>query len=206
MRYITSVLLFALVLWGCGQNTTESAQTVTSEEEKPGDPDKVYKEQGAEIAAQMQMVLASHLKSALDSAGVSHAVTFCNTAAYPLTDSLSEALGVSIQRISHKPRNPKNAASKAEMKYIEDYISKKEQGEGLEPFVVEQQDKHIYYAPIVINAGLCLKCHGVPETDIDIVDFITIRQLYPDDKAHGFALGDVRGMWKIGFDEETPLP
>jgi len=45
----------------------------------------------------------------------------------------------------------------------------------------------------------CLKCHGVPESDIDSATVQKLRALYPTDLATGYRLNDFRGLWKIEF-------
>jgi cytochrome c551/c552 len=42
----------------------------------------------------------------------------------------------------------------------------------------------------------CIKCHG-GKTDITESTQKMIAQKYPNDKAIGYQMGDLRGMWKI---------
>lgn len=43
----------------------------------------------------------------------------------------------------------------------------------------------------------CLKCHGGAE-DIAGGTRAVLAEKYPRDRATGYQLGDLRGMWKIG--------
>ena len=45
----------------------------------------------------------------------------------------------------------------------------------------------------------CLQCHGTPNQDIAPETLAAIQKLYPDDKATGFKLGDLRGLWRVTF-------
>jgi hypothetical protein len=47
----------------------------------------------------------------------------------------------------------------------------------------------------------CLQCHGQPGTDINEATMAQIKNLYPEDHATGYKLGDVRGLWKVTFKE-----
>jgi len=54
------------------------------------------------------------------------------------------------------------------------------------------------YSPIVMNSRYCKKCHG----DKKLVD-PKIRKIfekkYPNDKAYGFQIGDLRGAVVVEF-------
>lgn len=56
-----------------------------------------------------------------------------------------------------------------------------------------------FYAPILLAAPVCLQCHGRPEKDIAPATMAAIKKLYPEDKATGFQLGDLRGLWRVTF-------
>ncbi len=47
----------------------------------------------------------------------------------------------------------------------------------------------------------CLKCHGLPGKDIDANTLALLQKKYPEDKATGYKLGDLRGAWKISFSK-----
>jgi len=156
-------------------------------------------EEGRAISKAAFNTLSSNLKQAMEEGGVEFALKFCNLEAMPLTDSLSSNYGIELRRASHQPRNPVNRADSLEMKTIVEYLSQiKEKGE-LKP-VTYVRDKTIYYhAPIRITNQLCLNCHGKRGTDIAESDFETIQELYPEDEATGFEMGQLRGIWSIDF-------
>jgi hypothetical protein len=47
---------------------------------------------------------------------------------------------------------------------------------------------------------MCLKCHGTPGQEIQTETLKRIQQLYPNDKAIGYGVNEVRGMWSITFN------
>jgi hypothetical protein len=63
--------------------------------------------------------------------------------------------------------------------------------------------KVTFFAPIVLNQPLCLKCHGEPGRDIRPEDLAIINRLYPQDQAKGFKLGELRGAWRVDFPLEA---
>lgn len=143
--------------------------------------------------------LGSNLKRAMSEGGVSNALKFCNVRAMPLTDSLSGHYGVTVKRVSHRPRNPGNRADSLEMADIKTFINQLETSGELEPRIHFQANTIEFHAPIQISSQLCLNCHGTPGTDIAEPDLEVIKNLYPEDEATGFSIGELRGMWVIEF-------
>ncbi len=195
MKTFTILTLSILVFVCCKQTRTGD----TASEAKPAIDTASLIQAGQVATLQLQQVLGASLKKAVEDSGISHALKYCNLKAYPLTDSLSKALGITISRISHKPRNSANQADDKELRKIADYENKQQEGEALK-YVLETADNYYtYYAPILISSPLCLKCHGQPDTDIHQEDLLVIQSLYPEDKATGFQLNDVRGLWRVEF-------
>ena len=67
--------------------------------------------------------------------------------------------------------------------------------------VVEINGKMVGYYPIVTNA-LCVKCHGNKDIDIEQPTFRKIKALYPSDKALGYSVNELRGMWKVEMNKK----
>ena len=57
-----------------------------------------------------------------------------------------------------------------------------------------------YVEPITVQP-LCLACHG-SEIVPDVAD--RISELYPEDRATGFAVGDLRGVFWVEFPAAAP--
>ena len=188
---ITSVFL----VWSC-TSKQDNRQTETV----PVDTAAVIQE-GRAIVQSTFGTLSSNLSGALNEGGVSHALEFCNIEAMPLTDSLSTHYGIEIRRASHRPRNPQNQADSLELASIKAYINQLEENGELKPFVYSRRGQILFHATIRIAGDLCLNCHGDPGTDIAQTDLEVIRNLYPEDEATGFELGELRGIWSIGFPE-----
>lgn len=199
-KYFFILPLLFFLLASCFQN---KQQEQNKESSGTTELDAV-KEKGVAIATQMQQVLGGELKRAIEDSGVARALNYCNLNAYPLTDSIAALHGATIKRVSHKARNPNNQASEDELQIIDNFKATLEKGETAQPVVTAHENGYTFFAPIVLQSPLCLKCHGEPEKEIASEDFILINMLYPADRATGFKLNDLRGIWRIDFNKTSP--
>ena len=193
-------LFVAIAIISCGGNISTNPE----EEKKPVTPlqDKEgYLKTGKYIAMQTKGNLGKYLIQALGSMGSEGAVEFCNTRAIPITDSMAIALSASIERVSDKPRNPSNQANESELEYIRKWKEAKELGEALAPEVMEIDGKVVGYYPIVTNQ-MCMQCHGAPKKEINAATLAKINTLYPTDKATGYSIEEIRGLFVVGMDKK----
>ncbi|MDO9255724.1 MAG: DUF3365 domain-containing protein [Bacteroidales bacterium] len=151
--------------------------------------------QGDTITARVQKLLLANVMIAMKAGGPGNAVTFCNVHAMPLTDSLAGDYNCRIQRISDKYRNPANKPSATDKEVSAKMIS----SNVMNPVVISENGRMVYYKPIKIAMPACLKCHGSPGKEVDTKTLEIIRQKYPNDLATGYKEGDFRGLWKITF-------
>jgi len=167
---------------------------------RKGEGQKSYLEKGKQIAHSTKSVLGKNLLTAINKKGPAYAMEFCNTRAIHLTDSMGKELNASVKRVSDLNRNPQNAANEKELAYI--LQTKERLSAGKEP--VPQMNKidggKIGYYPILTNQ-MCLQCHGKPGADINQATLDVIAALYPEDKAKGYGLNELRGIWVIGMDK-----
>jgi len=149
---------------------------------------------GDSISSEMQAVLLKNVGEAIQHGGTEFAVEFCNLKAMPLTDSISEKHQVKIQRLSDKNRNPKNSLQLESDRLAWEKIKKEKTD-----FIEQSRTGEIYYyKPISIGMPSCIQCHG-KRSDISEKTLELIGLKYPDDKATGYEMGDLRGMWKISI-------
>jgi hypothetical protein len=155
-------------------------------------------EKGADISGKLVKAIMSKLNSEVQKNGVTGAIDYCSIHAIPITDSISQKEQVEISRVSHKARNPSNAANEKEIEMIEKYILQQNEGKQLVPQVVTENGQKTYYSPIVLGSPMCLSCHGnYSQIESDVKKVLSER--YPDDKAVDFNLNEIRGMFKIVF-------
>lgn len=160
----------------------------------------VYREQGRFIAKSSFQALSSQLTGAIQTGGISYAVSFCNIEAVPIMDSMTAEFNADIKRVSEKNRNPDNSPDAFEQMLLDLFDQNlKNSGKANDTVLLDLNNKLVYAAPILL-AQLCLQCHGLIGTDISDENNSMIKKLYPDDKATGFVPGDLRGIWRIRFE------
>jgi hypothetical protein len=157
-----------------------------------------YLQKGKSIAMQTKGILGSNLKNAIMKNGTDSALIFCNAEAFNLTDSMSDVLNSSIKRVSDQPRNPNNLANEKELSIINKYKKQLISGEEVTGFIKEDENNITGYYPIFTNK-MCMQCHGEPNKEIKPSTLSLINNLYPNDKATGYGLNQLRGIWVINL-------
>ncbi len=157
-------------------------------------------ERGMQMAMTTKAELGKNLMGQIQKNGVIAALDFCNLQAIPITDSMAIVNKAHIKRVTDKPRNPKNKANAAELQYLENFKAQVAEGGEVKPITVQMGTETEFYYPIVTNS-MCLKCHGTPGKELEKLTLSKIKELYPTDKATGYAENEVRGIWSICFEK-----
>lgn len=206
VRIFTTTLLLLVTLVACQDNSSETQSSSPATAEQSAEPrsfEAQLHDTARHIASQAFQAMSSVLMRKIQEEGALAAMEFCSVAALPLTDSVSVAQGVRIQRLATRYRNPANAANAAEQAIIADWEAAVARGDKPMPQFKEVDDRIDWYGAITIPHPRCLDCHGLlSEGDIFPEVLAAINEKYPNDKAVNFELGDVRGMWKISFPRE----
>ena len=143
--------------------------------------------------------LKGELEAAMKSGGPLNAIDVCHKTAPVIAKTLSDKYGWEIARTSLKTRNPDNAPDSWETGVLENFEQRKAKGEDVVPMayfeaVETNGKKNFRFMKAIPTAEVCLKCHG---TDIAPEVKAKLQEIYPDDKATGFKLGDIRGAFTI---------
>ena len=157
-------------------------------------------ERGLDYALSTKAVLGKNLMGKLKSEGTVGALEFCNVKAIPLTDSMAKVHHALIIRVTDQPRNPDNKVSDADLVHLNLFKQRAAAGTEPETIVEEMDGKTNLYFPIMTNS-MCMQCHGKPGVDIENSTLAAIQGKYPEDKATGYSVNQVRGMWKVVFDD-----
>lgn len=139
--------------------------------------------------------LKRNLKSALQAAlaeSPTEAVDVCQISAPAITDSAGRP-GIRLGRTSSKLRNPANAPQpwmEAQLAELEKQTPPPGTGR-----VVQLDGGRVGYVEPIYLQPLCGTCHG---DAIDPALLAHIRERYPEDRAVGYAPGELRGLfWAI---------
>lgn len=162
---------------------------------------------GPKIVAEAFGQLSAALGAAVADGGPSKALAICSERAPVITARVAEANGVKLGRASAKPRNPGNSATEDERNVLAEFAAALAKGETPRPVVRSAPDgSRTFFAPIVLANPLCLQCHGKPGADITEATQAAIRATYPEDRATGYKLGELRGLWRVTFAGTQPPP
>ena len=172
-----------------------------NKKENTNKPTLTKKEIGLKYALSTKAVLGRNLLGTIQKEGTIAALKFCNEKAYSLTDSMAVYHNATIKRVSDKPRNLANLANSKEKEYIGIFKKDALENKESEPIIVENKGNINFYYPIKIN-GACLQCHGKPLVNIQQNTLTEIKKLYPKDKAIGYGINELRGIWSISFKEK----
>lgn len=155
--------------------------------------------QGKLISIRTKKAIQQALKNAIKEGGLIYALEYCNVNALPITDSVSISEHVQIRRLAKKNRNPLNETNQIESDIYKSYVIKWINGQVMYPMVIPGRNNHpMYFDPMLVE-DLCLNCHGKPNEQINPELMKKITELYPNDKAIDFKVGELRGMWAITF-------
>ena len=139
--------------------------------------------------------LVGRLQQALQEGGPENAIQVCNIAAPGIASNLSDKYNWSIERTSLKIRNPNNEPDAWEQTVLKGFEQRKQNGADVTKLdYYEMTPDGFRYMKAIPTQALCLTCHG--ETVADSVKS-KLAELYPNDKATGFKIGDIRGAFTI---------
>jgi len=193
------VILIPVFLFSCFGGENKEQTNVVSETESL-DMDH-FRETGKIYADSAQKMLGMNLMKAMSEGGPIGALDFCSVRAISITDSAAAVMNIELSRVSDKPRNVMNTAEFEELKIIGQMKAAHKTEKGIQPILSRKENSIIAYYPI-ITQPLCLQCHGNPGKEISPETAEVIAELYPLDKATGYEVNQVRGMWKVIMDME----
>jgi cytochrome c553 len=156
-------------------------------------------EEGKSVIKAFMGDLKNELKKGMKEGGPVKTIQVCNTVAPHLAEAHSQMSGWQVARTSLKVRNPDNAPDAWEMAVLEEFEKRKAAGEDpmklVKAEVVEEDGRQVFRMMKAIpTAEVCTKCHGS-----ELAKPVTAKldELYPEDKARGFKVGDLRGAFTL---------
>ena len=166
--------------------------------------DAEIKQEAKDAIMKLKSTLQTQLKANLKKGGPLQAANFCSRKAQAITHEInvSFAKETTVHRTSLHYRNSENSPKSDEREVLEAMQKDFDAGKTLPNLIVKKiyDDTYKVYKPIYINKGVCLKCHG----DISTLDknaYSAIKENYPQDKATGYKMGDLRGAFVVKIVE-----
>lgn len=153
-------------------------------------------------AAALGGQLKQALQAAIAEGGPVAGIEVCSIRAPEIAENVS-GKDREVGRTSLKVRNPDNAPDSWEARMLEDFERRLAAGEApgqIETFAVRRQGERRFghWMKAIPTQGLCTACHG---QDLQPEVAEAIDAAYPQDRARGFSVGDLRGAFSV----EVPL-
>lgn len=143
--------------------------------------------------------LKGQLSLAMADGGPIAAIEVCNLVAPEIAHAESMARGWRVGRTSLKLRNPANAPDAWELAVLQDFEARK--AAGADPKTLDHAEivtadgrRSFRYMKAIITMEVCTACHGASVAP-DIA--AQLDALYPEDRARGYAVGDIRGAFTV---------
>lgn len=144
--------------------------------------------------------LQAKLKAAMQESGPVGAIEVCSEQAPAIAARHADERGWEVGRTSLKYRNPDNAPDEWESAVLRSFEERRAAGEDpaeidRAEFVERNGERVFRYMKAIPTAELCVNCHGGDEVPPEVE--AKLAELYPQDRARGFAVGDIRGAFTI---------
>ena len=150
-------------------------------------------------ATAFSKTLIGELQKAVAAGGPVNAIGVCNIIAPKIAADMSAEEKMTIGRTSLKLRQPNNKPDEWELRQLQSFERRKVAGENpanieFGEYVITGGKAMFRYMKTIPTGEVCLNCHGVtlaPEVTANL------KQLYPQDVATGYKVGDLRGAFTI---------
>ncbi|QGU32476.1 Tll0287-like domain-containing protein [Thermochromatium tepidum] len=158
-------------------------------------------EEAKQIIKEFSGQLQSELKAAIESGGPVGAISVCKDRSPAIAAELSEASGWEVGRVSLKTRNTKLGTPDAwETRVLESFKARLAEGQPAETLsqaevVEDDQGRRTFrFMKAIPTQEVCLACHG---KTIAAPVAQALDEHYPNDRARGFEVGDIRGAFTL---------
>ncbi len=151
------------------------------------------------VTQDFMKTLKGELQQAIKKGGPDYAIAVCQDKAPEIADDFSEQKDWQVGRTSLRTRNPDNAPDDWERDVLKTF--EKQLAEGQDPKkmehyeVVQRDDTQVFrYMKAIPTGEVCLACHG---EQVGGAVAARLEELYPEDEATGYEVGDIRGAFTI---------
>ncbi|NOY87984.1 MAG: DUF3365 domain-containing protein [FCB group bacterium] len=195
MRSLIIFITFVLLFNGCGKKVSEKTKTAP----KKISTEQYLQEASVKIISHFSTQLKQELTQALNNGDAAKAISVCQTKVPEISELNSITDLWKIRRVSEKYRNPKDKPNDYEKEILIKLIDSTQNLTYLTKWSQTDSNKVFhYYKPIRVSQ-LCLKCHG-QKNDLDPQVIQVLKDKYPHDKATGYQIGDLYGMYVVDIE------
>lgn len=148
-----------------------------------------FQESAKTLSLDLKRNLLEQLSKKISEVGAAESIGFCKTEVGPIVKGIAgeRAKKFNFGRTSLKLRNPNNKPQDWMIKYLQEFENKNEDKGVLHTF---ENGEQAFLGPIYVQA-VCLQCHG---ENLSSAVKSKLNELYPQDKATGYKLGQFRGF------------
>jgi len=161
---------------------------------------------GREVSGAFMVTLKGRLLEAIDEGGPAFAIGVCQDEAGPITTAVARRAGIlDLRRTSLDWRNPQNRPTGLdEVAWAHFQEVARDRRPAVEDWVTLDPGKgeRVVYFRALRTIQLCTTCHGTVDQVPSEVR-VALAEHYPEDRAVGFAEGDLRGLLRIDLDRKT---
>lgn len=183
-----STILVAMGLVCAIGNTTRAADDVNADVAK-----------SRELVQAFAKTLKAELQQAMEAGGPTNAIGVCQEVAPEIAAEQSKNSGWDVGRTALRLRSPMNAPDAWEQATLEQFEAEQAAGADVKAMerhetVSENGETMFRYMKAIPTAELCTNCHGTslaPEVEA------RLAELYPEDRATRFGVGDIRGAFTL---------
>lgn len=153
---------------------------------------ETFQNEASLLADTLKKSLMTQVKEKLNAEGAVEAVKFCHA---NVRDLAKSAAGKYLNkyefgRTALRVRNSQNKPQDWMKPYLDKFQHTTSSRPAKAEVIVLKDGKKAYLEPIYLQ-GMCLNCHG---SNVSSGVSQKIKELYPDDKATGFRVGEFRGI------------
>lgn len=143
--------------------------------------------------------LQTELKTAMQAGGPVAAIGVCHTQAMPITAQVAAEHGMQLSRVSLKNRNPANVPNEWQAAVLKDFDRQQTAGKDITKLawsetVTVDNGQEFRFMKAIPTGEVCLKCHG-SQLAPEVVQ--VLADIYPEDRATGYSVGDIRGAFVV---------
>lgn len=191
--HIPVILFTVFAIFSCATNDKTANGNLYSD-----DNEQLVKD-SEELISEFMTMLKTDLKTSLKKHSAENAINACNQSAPFIAESIKEQYGWEIGRTSLKLRNQSNRPDAWEARVLHNFEMRRAEGEAIQDLtysdvITENGVKKFRYMKAIPTMTVCLNCHGINLTQA-VKD--RLNDAYPEDKAVGFKLGDIRGAFTV---------